>query len=84
MSDQLQQAFDEYLQVEQVLENTENQVEAALEKLKTVAGSPTFVIAEQYYQIRKRSERLYLCKLVGPPKGRPKLPNPPPPDTPST
>jgi len=69
----VQTKLDEYLALEKHLSAVEEKMEKTLEELKTVANSPTFNLSGQYFQVRKRNGHLYLCRLDGPPKGRPRL-----------
>lgn len=50
----------------------EANVQKSLVQLHEVAETSTFELRGQWYQMRKRKGRLYLCKLDGKPKGRPK------------
>jgi hypothetical protein len=53
-------------------DKAEESVQESLGQLREVVGISTFELSEQWYQIRERKGRLYLCELDGKPKGRPK------------
>ena len=53
-------------------ESAEANVQESLAQLRGAAESATFVLKGQWYQVRERKGRLYLCELDGKPKGRPK------------
>jgi hypothetical protein len=65
-------ALGVYLKCLQRRERAEDNVQEALAQLRGAAETSTFELKEQWYQIRERKGRLYLCELDGKPKGRPK------------
>jgi len=50
----------------------EANVQESLAQLRGAAETSTFELNGQWYQIRERKGKLYLCELDGKPKGRPK------------
>lgn len=66
------QAFVEYNKAMDDLEKAEQGVQAALANIKNSANSSTIEMDGQYFQVRERREKLYLCELSGKPRGRPK------------
>lgn len=76
MADQekVTKALEIYQKTEAARDQAEENMQKALAQLRETAGQSTFEVAGQYYQIRERKGVLYLCKLDGPPKGRPKKP----------
>jgi hypothetical protein len=68
----VQTMLDEYRAALQRETAASNNVMEVLIKLKQAAGGSTFAVDGQYYQIRNRKGKTYLCELSGPPKGRPK------------
>lgn len=71
MSDVSAKLQEYNLAVEQEELATQRVMDVLIE-LKTAAGGSTFAVGGQYYQVRNRKGKTYLCELSGPPKGRPK------------
>lgn len=71
MSSEIKAALILYNEAIESLEMAEQQVQIALQNIKTVAGTATIVVDSQYFQVRERRKKLYLCELNGKPKGRP-------------
>ena len=65
-------ALDVYLKCLQGQTKAEDNVQKSLAQLRGAAGAATFELKNQWYQVRERKGRLYLCELDGKPKGRPK------------
>lgn len=53
------------------LERAEKAVQSALQNIKVTAGSSTIEVDGQFFQVRERGAKLYLCELSGKPRGRP-------------
>ena len=54
------------------LEAAELKVQVALAAIKVASGSATVNVSGQFFQVRDRKDKLYLCELTGKPRGRPK------------
>lgn len=54
------------------LENAEQEVQTALAAIRATSGSSTVSVEGQFFQVRERKDKLYLCELTGKPRGRPK------------
>lgn len=54
------------------LETAEQEVQTALAAIKATSGSSTVSVEGQFFQVRERKDKLYLCELTGKPRGRPK------------
>lgn len=67
----VKKALLQYNKTMDALEAAEAAVQTALQNIKDVAGSATVHVDTQYFQIRERRGKLYLCELNGKPKGRP-------------
>jgi hypothetical protein len=65
-------ALEIYRKTIEASTKAEQNVQAALGQLKTLAGGSTFSLAEKFFQIRERNGKMYLCELKEKPKGRPK------------
>jgi hypothetical protein len=71
MSD-IKTSLTQYNNAMDALEAAEAAVQTALMGVKDVAGSATIDVAGQFFQVRKRKDKFYLCELTGKPRGRPK------------
>jgi len=71
MSD-IKTALTQYNNAMDGLEAAETAVQDALRCVKDAAGSATIDVAGQFFQVRKRKDKFYLCELTGKPRGRPK------------
>lgn len=71
MSD-IKTALTQYNNAMDGLEAAETAVQDALRCVKAAAGSATIDVAGQFFQVRKRKDKFYLCELTGKPRGRPK------------
>jgi len=71
MSD-IKTALTQYNNAMDALEEAETRVQTALMYVKNAAGSATIDVAGQFFQVRKRKDKFYLCELTGKPRGRPK------------
>lgn len=71
MSD-IKAALTQYNNAMDGLEAAETAVQDALRCVKDAAGSATIDVAGQFFQVRKRKDKFYLCELTGKPRGRPK------------
>jgi malic enzyme len=71
MSD-IKTALTQYNNAMDALEAAETAVQDALMCVKNAAGSATIDVAGQFFQVRKRKDKFYLCELTGKPRGRPK------------
>jgi hypothetical protein len=71
MSD-IKVALTKYNSAMDALEEAETAVQTALMYVKNAAGSATIDVAGQFFQVRKRKDKFYLCELTGKPRGRPK------------
>lgn len=69
--DDIKAALVQYNTAMDALENAEKNVQLALQTIKTAAGSSTVNVEGQFFQVRERREKLYLCELSGKPRGRP-------------
>ncbi len=65
------EALQKYNEAMGALESAEDAVQAALQHIRDAAGSATIEVSGEYFQIRKRKDKLYLCEFNGKPKGRP-------------
>jgi hypothetical protein len=71
MSAEIKSALIQYNRAMDALEEAEKAVQAALHNIKEVAKVATIEVDGQFFQVRERREKLYLCELNGKPKGRP-------------
>jgi hypothetical protein len=71
MSD-IKSALLQYNTAMDALEAAEKAVQEALLAIKTVANASTVDVEGQFFQVRERKDKLYLCELNGKPRGRPK------------
>ena len=71
MSD-IKSALVQYNNAMDVLEMAEKAVQEALLHIKTAANASTVEVEGQFFQVRERKDKLYLCELSGKPRGRPK------------
>ena len=70
--DKLAQSLDVYEKALDSADRAEDNLQRSLTQIKKFAAKSTFEVKGQYYQVRERKGRLYMCNLDGPPKGRPK------------
>ncbi len=68
----VRQALQQYNLAMDTLEKAESAVQEALKVVKSCAQSATVNVDGQFFQVRERKDKLYLCELNGKPKGRPK------------
>lgn len=61
-----------YLQLEDKKADLEAELQIVLGELRESAGKSTFKCDDQWYQVRTRNGLRYMCKLDGPPRGRPR------------
>lgn len=71
MSD-IKTALTQYNNAMDALEEAETRVQDTLKCVKEAAGSATIDVGGQFFQVRKRKDKFYLCELTGKPRGRPK------------
>lgn len=71
MSAEIKSALVSYNSAMDALEDAEKSVQVALQNIKTVAKVATIEVDGQFFQVRERRGKLYLCELNGKPKGRP-------------
>lgn len=53
------------------LETAEKAVQESLKNIRETAKTSTIDVDGQFFQVRERREKLYLCELSGKPRGRP-------------
>lgn len=77
----LTEKMNSFLALEQKKEQIDSQLQLMLDELRTLATKSTFKVDGQWYQVRVRKGLRYMCKLDGPPRGRPrKIPATPSPE----
>jgi hypothetical protein len=70
-SPDVRQALVEYNAAMEHLDVAERRVQDALKAIKTCANGATVNVDGQFFQVRERKDKLYLCELSGKPRGRP-------------